>query len=41
MIWIDHIQQGLVFLSSEKSEKFNTLLTSDNFVVDLNNIKNG
>ena len=39
MIWLDHIEQGLILLISRNSEKFEKLLTSKDFVDDLDQIK--
>ena len=32
MIWLDHIEKGLIFLNSINSEKFEKLLTSEDFL---------
>ena len=39
IIWLGHIEQGLILLISRNSEKFEKLLTSKDFVDELDQIK--
>ena len=41
MIALDSIEKGLIWLSSINSEKFEKLLTSEDFIDDLNEIHQG